>query len=395
MPIPTPFTIPAGDPSAIVEAYGYPTDVIVAGSGSEQRIQLRSIPRRNLDYRALTNSRTAQLLSNLVFGLQDQLVGVPLWPYAGILTGSVSIGANSLPVVTSGCPFVVGEWVIVWQDAHTWEAFTIQAVSGSAITTVETATKSWSSGAAYVIPLQAGRLPPSQGERWGGSTVQTADLQFALEGGAAGPGSITLPSYAGFSVLTVSPNLRDDVDGRTDRRVAVLDNVTGVRAARVADPAPAGVRSLLWACSTRAAAAELRGFLDARKGRAVPFWCPSGSKDFNLTAAASAGASTLDVESAGYADQVFPSGPYRRHVALVAPNGTAQYRKLTNAVNGGAGTDTLTLDAPLSSDLAIDSHCSVLRLCRLEEDLTRIAWYSAAIAEAQLRMRELPHEVPA
>ena len=394
MPVPTIFPVSADAADSLTERYAYLTNVLTARSGSEQRIQLRSKPRRSMEYSlAASDERQGALASHLIFGKQGASLGLPLWQFPCPLTSSTSIGAQSFPCVTAGVPFVVGEWMVAWRSWDSYEALTIDTVGGSAVTTVETAAKAWPAGT-RVFPVQAGRLPASQSLSRVTSSLLAGAVKFDLEGGAAGPGALSLPTYQGFKVLTLGPNARSASDDRDDRRLSSLDSVTGALTTDAWDVAPAALRMFLWSALSRAAAAELRGFLDERKGRAIPFWYPSWSRDFTLVSPAASSATSLVVVSSGYTDHVFPLGDYRRHVQLLALGGTAQYRKVTAAVNNGNGTETLTV-AALSEALTVNALCSQMRLCRLDSDEAELQWSSSEFVEATLGFRELPSEVPA
>ena len=117
--------------------------------------------------------------------------------------------------------------------------------------------------------------------------------------------------------------------------VSVLDGPTDVAGLPADDPGrdiartePAGGLSLLdahtavprygrtlrlWAAAGEELA-DLIGWLDERRGRAIPFWLPSWDRDLTLGLAYEpAHGTTLQVMGASYATVMFPAGPSRRH----------------------------------------------------------------------------------
>lgn len=203
-------------------------------------------------------------------------------------------------------------------------------------------------------------------------------------------------SYLGWDVLPVVHNMREAIAESFARRGTLIGSAVGAREfddhAGLALPE----RSFQWTCLDRAACVALRDFLDARKGRLVPFWAPTCCRDLELASDAAAGV-TLSVRRAGYTDYLFGLGAPRRHLAIFpAGGGTMLARKVTNAVSASQTLETLTLDATTGQTLvAAKTVISFLVLCRLAEDLTEIEWTSTARCEAALRFVELPREVPA
>lgn len=202
-------------------------------------------------------------------------------------------------------------------------------------------------------------------------------------------------SYLGLDVLPVTHNMREAIGESFARSGQLVESPVGRREfddhAGIALPA----RSFLWTCPDRAAAVALRAFLDARRGRLVPFWAPTCVRDLELAADAVAGV-TLSVRRAGYYDYLWPLGAARRHLAIFPRGGAMLARKVTDCVPVDAATETLTLDATTGVALAVGSTViSFLVLCRLAEDETEIGWVSTSACEARLRFAELPREVPA
>lgn len=202
-------------------------------------------------------------------------------------------------------------------------------------------------------------------------------------------------SYLGFDVLPVQHNMRENIAEAFARSGELVSSPTGKRVfddrAGVALP----TRTFQWTCLDRAAAVEMRAFLVARKGRAVPFWAPTCCWDLELAADAPSGTS-LTVKRAGYYDYLWSLGAPRRHLAIFPRGGAMLTRKVTDCVAADFTTETLTLDATTGVALAAArTVISFLVLCRLADDLTDIDWSSPTLCEASLRFVELPREVPA
>jgi len=200
-----------------------------------------------------------------------------------------------------------------------------------------------------------------------------------------------MTNYLGIEVLEISPNARDPREDGLDRSVSALDPGLGTRSVRGRSEAPAISTPVVWTCPDRAAIASMEAFLDAHRGRAVPFWLPSRRRDLMLAQAVGASDSSILIQSAGYARHMFPAQA-RRHLAFL--NGaTWIYRSVLAAAEGG-GVETLTLNAPLGVALPGGALISHLLLCRLASDEIEITYITESVAEVTLPCSELPQEVP-
>lgn len=205
-----------------------------------------------------------------------------------------------------------------------------------------------------------------------------------------------MSTYLTIDVLDqVTHNMRESIAQSFDRHGERQDSPTGrIFWDDFADQA-IPVRSFEWFAPGRTAIAALRSFLDARKGRVVPFWVPTFCRELVMSVDATSVQSSIRVYRHGYGQNLFPYNA-RKHTAIVSPDGSFLRRKVTLITDNGDGTESLSLDSGLGINLsAAVTMVSFLTLCRLEEDNAPIRWFGGAHAEASLRFREVPLEVPA
>lgn len=204
-----------------------------------------------------------------------------------------------------------------------------------------------------------------------------------------------MSTYLGIEVLDeVQHNAREAIAQAFRRHGALHESPVGRRFWDDFAGQPLPQRSFEWFASGRPAIAALRAFLDARRGRVVPFWVPTYGGELPMAADALAADSSIRVWGVGYGQFLYPF-PARRHLALMKPSGSFLRRKVTLVVDNLDGTETLTLDSGLGEDLpAATTLVSFLALCRLDGP-TPTRWYSVEHAEASLSFQELPREVPA
>lgn len=203
--------------------------------------------------------------------------------------------------------------------------------------------------------------------------------------------------YQGFDVLELNYNRIGRVDERVRRKVMLLDPKTGVRRQDEQSPAPTPTRPFSWFASGRAEIAAMRAFLEARKGRAVPFWLPSFQWDLRLTEDLTQTSVIATIQWCRYGEQMFGTTAARRHLALWDLGlGTMEYYRVEDTNDpGDEVTESLTVDpAAVRTYQANRTVISFLKLCRLELDQAEIRHHNGTIAEATINVREIPLEAP-
>ena len=84
-----------------------------------------------------------------------------------------------------------------------------------------------------------------------------------------------MPTFKGFDVLEQMPDPTGGIAENSFRDFEVFDPGLGSFEAQTRGRYPVQGRTLLWKCMKRSDVTALRQFIDARKGRLVPFWLPS------------------------------------------------------------------------------------------------------------------------
>ena len=204
--------------------------------------------------------------------------------------------------------------------------------------------------------------------------------------------------YLGYDVLELNYNRVGGIEERLHRKFVLLDPKTGKRVTDEQSPAPAAGRPFTWTALGRAEITAMRAFLDARAGRAVPFWLPSFQWDLTLTEDILEAQAIATVRWVRYTQQMWGTTGARRHVALwTLGNGATDYYRIADADDpAGYETESLTLDPAAVRSYSKDTTVvSFLKLCRLEDDRVEISYPTGRAAEATIRVRELPLEAPA
>jgi hypothetical protein len=202
--------------------------------------------------------------------------------------------------------------------------------------------------------------------------------------------------WKGYDVLEIDPDRIGPIADSMDRKLVILDTATGQQTTEAPTLAPAPVRPFTWTAIGRSEIAELLAFREARFGRLAPFWFPSWQSDLSLADSAAQGAPSLTLRLVRYGELVFPVSSARRHIAIYATGQPVSYHEITATSNPGDGlTEMIQISPAAVSILPLAStRISFLRFCRLEQDEMEVQFLSLRTARAEIRLRELPNEVP-
>ncbi len=206
-----------------------------------------------------------------------------------------------------------------------------------------------------------------------------------------------MSTHLGFDVLELDYNRNGPIDDRCVRKFVLLDSRTGKRVSDEQAPAAAPTRPFIWTAIGRDEIASMRTFLDARRGRAVPFWFPTFQWDLSFYGDALEGQTIIPIRWARYVQQMWGTTGGRRHVAVwTPPLPSMDYYRISEATDpGDYQEESITIDPAATRDYPeAGTVISFLRFCRLEEDVAEIRYLSSDVAEAKIHVREIPMEAP-
>jgi hypothetical protein len=208
--------------------------------------------------------------------------------------------------------------------------------------------------------------------------------------------SLLSTEYRGHDLLTVMPNAwRADRDQTHAMPQAAVGGDLGQWGATWPEATPTLGWPFKFFLDSRDVVSDFLLWLAYRRGAYAEFWLPTWRRDFQLVENAADDATELVVAATGYPDSGFQTEARRHLAAIVAGGGafTVYPRRIEDAEANGDGTETLTLESPLG--VAADRHVvlSHLVLVRLVDDEATLRWYHPNVAEAEVRMVELPRQM--
>jgi len=372
----------------ITERLAWLTDVLESYDGSEQRIRLRSVPRRSFEFQFDLAGHDVRVLETLLHVWGARVFAVPVWTDRMVLTASLSAGATAVRVSDAAhADYRAGGLVAFWSDNQHHEVGEILSLAGNALTLKQPLSRGWPGGT-KVYPARFARIDGDAVVAHPTDALASARVRFDLEDPSSVPAIDGPSAYRGYRVLEWRPNRIEDLTDTWRRKLAVLDYGTGPVNIDDLSGHPVVGKRLRFTFSNRATIQAFRAWLHARQGRAVPFWLSSGQSDVALTRPINAADQHLAVKNIGYA-RYLASPTIRRDVAIRVAAGAVHYRRITGAAEISEDEELLTLDSMLgvTIPLARVLQVSFLDLVRLEADAQELFWETDGIVEAVLEVR--------
>lgn len=204
-----------------------------------------------------------------------------------------------------------------------------------------------------------------------------------------------MTTYQGLQVLDiVTPDRGGGIDHEFLRPMDVIANPKGRERFRAKFEGQRLGWSFVWFLQGRQAKRDLRDWIDDHRGRAVPFWVPTYSRDLVVHENADSTAQAIKIERVQYARQVFGNGYQRRHLAIwEAGTVPSRFRGVTSATEA-ATYDQIGIDAAIGVNITTATMLSYMLLVRLADDDVEIDHHGPEFGIATVPLIELPAEYP-
>lgn len=383
------FGLPPNWAVGLNERIEWRTDVMTMRDGSEQRLRLRTDPRRSFEFEVWEHGTDVGLIDLLLCAWQSRVYAVPVWADRSALTAPLTAGTTQIAIETVHHDYHDGGLAIVGVGARQTEALEIAATDSGLITLKRATLQSWPAGA-WIAPARLGRLPSRQSITRPVAALSLARLRFDLDDLASTSGVVDAPTYRGTDVLVRRPNRIEDITAEYLRLVDVFDNDTGLPVVADIPNRPYVVRSHQYLLRDRDDIAAMRAWLYARAGRQVPFWMPTWERNFEIASPVAIDAVSLLIGSQGFATY-FQDLPGRQDIALLHRDGTWYFRHITAFEYAGGVLERIVIDEALGracqpSDFAL---CCFLERVRLDSDAVELFFETDSIARLTLAARSV------
>lgn len=372
------------------ERLAWKTDVMIAHDRSEQRVALRTLPRRSFDLRLLVAGAARRKLETWLSMRKSRYLFVPLWRDAVRLAAPISAGESTITIEGSSDNYVVGTPVAVWSDWNSQEIRTIAGVGAGFLSVDIPFLEYWPAGTTMIAPCRyCLSLEQRQVSRFT-EDVASYRLTLLATGDKWQPFGAAPAQYRTLPVCPFVPSWEEVADGY-DSKWLRLDNDTGVIEFDVQSLEPVMTRDARFLLIGRDAIDTFLAFLSTRAGRLAPFWLAANDRGFELSAPAAADAAVIVIEPIDY-EYSLQGSAARTHVEMITTEGTVIRRMIMAVETLPTGEEKLTLDAPLGVDIsaAALNRCAWLELVRLDSDEVNLHWVSTDCLQVNLPIMVLP-----
>lgn len=336
----------------VTERLIWMTDILASETDAEQRRSIRRNARRQFEASFLRQRTQRNRIDNFLVGIGAGTFMLPLWHEQVRMADGIDMEATGVTLDNLALrEFRTGDLVFVNNgDPDVYDILQVGDMEATRFSWAFPPPRAWPVGT-RIYPMREARIysqPPNVTNIT--DTVSTAQILFDLSEPYEIVGSFGA-NVSGNPLFHFSPDWTDGITWDYSRKSFVLDNTTG--APSVTDHGKyttSGVQAKLRLYG-RAQAYSFRQFIQAARGRAKKFMCPTFTNDIYPIGDEIAG-DTLLIQSQGFRAAMSTPQPLRIQLAFQFYNGAPTlYRTITDAVTVWDGLqpvgESLTLDAAL------------------------------------------------
>lgn len=372
------------------ESLAWKTDVLVAYNGTEQRVQMRTMPRRSWELRLLVAGAGRRKLETWLGLRKVRQLMCPVWRDIGCTTDEIAASSSLIPVNTTYFDYAVGRPVAVFASHDNFEVGIVSGIGPGFVATEAPFVQNWPAGS-KVAPCRYGLALDQRRVSRFNEDVGDYRLTFEAQNETLMPAVATPDTYRTVAVCPLAPTVIFDAEETWDNKWVRLDNDTGVLEYDIQSIEPVMAREVSFLVIGRDRIDTMLRFLFACAGRLTPFWLPATDRGFELAAAAVSGATTLEIANIDY-EYTMADCPARAHIEMVTTGGAIIRRKITAVATLPNGNEQWTIDSGLPMDIAAATlnRCAWLELVRLDTDEINLHWVAWDCLEITLPVVALP-----
>ncbi len=366
------------------------TDIMIAKDGTEQRVQLRSRPRRYVEYLYTVQGNEKQRIKNDLWQAQARRTIIPLFIDPVELSESISAGATNIPVVTTQYrDFDTDESLAIITDGITSEVFEIDQDGGTFFIPKYPLALAWTKHT-KVYPARLAALQDKQPVPTLTGTVSEFTVRYEILGDVGARGEAPyFDVYDGAAVSGYEPNWRAPVDPSFTRELRRLDS-------GLADPViddyhdqQSSVTKQLYTTHGRLSTRE-RMFWASIEGRWTN-WEPTWESDITVIEEITEFDTILKVANAHHTSAY---GPGHEDIRIQLWNGDVLYRGVTGIGEVGSVQENITIDSALGQTVQPGGiqRISYMQKVRANSDSIEMVWLTPEVMEVTVTYKGVPKE---
>jgi len=375
--------------NGVLERYSFLTDIITSWDGSEQRMKLRSTPRREIEaHLQVFGLDFVRKLQSTLFGWQSRSYLIPYWPDYYLLSTELPAGSTVIPnIPTNDSEFIAGGVALLLNTIDHNESVQLLAVQPNQLILDLPTQQTWPAGT-RIYSAKFARIASKQTVTRPTRHMLDMQAKFIVTDNSGLTEAEGTTLYKGYPVLLDIPNevevlsedwLRPLLEFDSDIINPVVDDPIGYTTI---------VRRMDWLMKSRKERADFRKWLYARAGRWKPFWMPSWNEDFKLASLLAGTDTKLVVEFAFY-KRFVPATPLRDALMIELFNGTRIFKNILSIDEISEIEENVFMDSPVGFDIQPQEvRCiSYLNLSRLDSDTVEIFHETDTISRVSALIR--------
>jgi len=389
-----------------------PNKIITSYDGHEQRILLRGSPAIETEAQYLLGSSEDSALFEMALWY-GQGIGIflPMWLHGSLLNADVAKDSTKLPKPTTAeNPYFNAGLHVALIDIERnseYEVLNVQSVVGDTINVYPKVSKDWLKRTCFIVPMMVARIPENMQiikstSRISSLTVvmeyQNTEYSVLGEAPSIAEDYTGVPMFKGIEFTGEESNRAEDLVFAFSRDIRSLDFDTGIKTVIPKSDHSTLTRDFKIICFNVADIQKWVNWVGRRRGRNVPFWCPSGNNDVEVMDDIGAASSTLRVRNwpfnlmyrrpgTGYDNQIHQ---LRSHLAVYSNRGVYYPTKILNVgTHNPDGSMDLNIE-PLGVDLPLTSVAmtSFLHHSRLSNDTVEFNFFNTKNAEVNFKIQD-------
>lgn len=383
------WTLPPNWSTPYEETLAFKTEVLTAFNGTEQRIALRHLPRRSLEFTPLFDGAYGREGKRLLATWQHRAYAMADWA-RGVRCEGVPAGGQTV-VLREAMPELTVGGMLVLRTGDQSQVMEISAIDGLSVTLRSPVASAFPAGT-RVFPGYTVHLDPSAAGRRITSNVGETSLRFTQmhkTGTRSVPAAAT--TWRGLEVFLVRPDWGQDVSHDHNFNFTWLDTGRGLFDFRTPEDSPKDVRKFGFLLTGREAVRHFVHFFLRCRGRRGEFYAPTWDDDLVVPDGSTLvnGGYQLPIDSEAEAGRVATDLVYR-NVYVRLRDGSTFLRHVVSGEVGPSGP-VLVLDAawPRTIDAAEVRSVSWAPRWRLASDDLTLSWKTDGTAEATLSYQTL------
>ena len=361
------------------EVLEWKTDVFESLDGTEDRIQLRSMPRQSFSYSIHVTTKNIQASFNSINKFLREKWAIPIWTEMQYV-GEINETKTEIKCVTS-CYDLRNDSLAMLYDVRCgdWQVIEILTVSSNHITCKNNFKYM---KRACLLPLRVGYIVGDVNKETN-YLYETYKINYFIEDNLYLDGNVP-PQYLGYDVCLQEPVFGSNDTTKTfNMNDFINDNMTGV----VSRYNPVKLVKYYSTYGVFASNAEevrdYKLFLYRLSGMLTSFWLPTFEVNFRKS---SEGYLTnkIKVKDDGYFENQF-----RNNIGIESRSRGWFFAKITQVVPVAGGNIELTLDNNINADSADVLRISYIGLYRSISDSFQLKWSGNNVMQSEFGIVEI------